>query len=447
MPKNLIILITLTLVLLGPARILPAETTGPQEATFPDNYPDFFESQGLPIDSIEDLAPLFEAIGERRFVLLGESSHGTHEYYRWRDLISRHLIEEKGFRFVGVEGDWQAIYRFNDYVKHRTPEGVDARTIMREQITRWPRWMWANEEWAEFLEWLREYNADLPEDQRAGVFGLDMQDPGDSMKAIISWFEENDTGNLERVQGAYQPFRQGRDSFVNYARSVARGGPVLDQQFTFAVDTLREHLEGGEFDKVTWAAKQNALAVKRSEAQYRAMVTQGPDSWNVRATHMHETFQRLAEIHGPESRGIVWAHNTHVGDSGYTDMVARGEVNIGHLTRQATGEDNVYILGFSTSRGSVVAARSWGDPMEVISILPPRPGTFESQISATDPVQVLYQFGTESRTDAFLNPAMHRAIGVIYNPPGEAWVNTILSRRYDALLHIEETTPLNPVGE
>lgn len=418
-----------------------------EEQSAPATYPEFFEQSGISIPSPDDLAPLYEAIGERRHVLLGESTHGTHEYYKWRDRISRHLISEKGFRYVAVEGDWQAIFRFNEYVKHRTEEGIDARTIMRRDITRWPQWMWGNEEWAEFIEWLREYNADLHEEERAGVYGFDMQDPFDSIEAVIAWFESNDPDSLEAVQESYAPFLNYDDGFVDYARHLARGGPQLDEEITTAVEILRARIAAGETDLDTWSAKQNALAVKRAEGQYRAMLTRGGGSWNARATFMHEAFLRLAERYGPESRGIGWAHNTHVGDSEFTNMSARGEVNIGHLMRQSQGENGVFILGFSKSTGQVVAGREWGATMSVMDILQPRPGTFESQIRATEPeTPVMYLFDENSRQDAFLNPGMQRAIGVVYNPPNEAWVPTVLSMRYDALIHFEETTPLTPVS-
>ncbi|MCC5877283.1 MAG: erythromycin esterase family protein [Candidatus Sumerlaeia bacterium] len=433
-----------TLLALFP--VLPVLAEEPEQQSAPTTYPEFFEQNAIAVPSPDDLGPLFEAMADRRHVLLGESTHGTHEFYKWRDRISRHLISEEGFRFVAVEGDWQAIYRFNEYVKHRTDEDIDARTIMRNNITRWPQWMWANEDWAEFIEWLREFNADLPEDERAGVYGIDMQDPFDSMDAVLVWFAENDPENLEAVQESYEPFRNNDDGFVTYARQLAQGGPQLDEEIAAPAELLRARIAAGDSDVETWSIKQNALAIKRAEGQYRAMLVQGGGSWNARATYMHEAFQRLAERYGPESRGIGWAHNTHVGDSNYTNMSARGEVNIGHLMRQSQGENGVFILGFSKSTGQVVAGREWGASMSVMDIVAPRPGTFESQIRATEPeTPVLYIFDENSRGDAFLNPGMQRAIGVVYNPPNEAWVPSILTRRYDALIHFEETTPLTPV--
>lgn len=429
----------LGLICLFGAALAAAVTLTPQQ-----QYLNHFKNTALPLANAEHLAPLYQAIGERRFVLLGESTHGTHEYYHWRAKISRHLIANKGFNFVGVEGDWQAIYRLNNYVKLRTPEDLDARTLMRTQLTRWPQWMWANEEFASFIEWLRDHNAERPEAQRVGVFGLDMQDPQDSINEVLDWFQRNDSDNHPKVAAAYQQILNFPEDFRGYARYLMRGGQRLNEHMAIAVDLLQDRVgdKPAEADKALWAAKQNALAVKRAEAQFHGSTQRGAESWNARARYMHEALLRLSERHGEQSRGIVWAHNTHVGDSAATDMRNRGEVNIGHLARASEGEEQVFILGFGSHQGTVIAGSAWGAERELMTLIPAHPQSYEGILHSSDVKQGLWLFDDKARQGNLLTPLYQRAVGVIYRPPNEAYVPTILTQRYDGFIYFDQTRAL-----
>lgn len=396
------------------------------------------------VDGKSDLEPLFSDIGQRRFVLLGESTHGTHEYYHWRDLITRRLIRSKGFRFVSVEGDWEALARFNDYVNHRTPETVDVVDIMRD-LDRWPQWMWGNEEFAALITWLRDYNENLDQEDRVGVYGLDMQNPQASMSAVIDWLEDYDPQMGERAEVLYQPFRSGPDGFRHYAQSLARGETRLRQNVKEVAEWLEDLQQASPRDAALFSAKMNAMAVVSAEAQHHAMVVGGPASWNVRARHMKEAFLKVAEWTGDDSRGVYWAHNTHVGDASATEMVDRGEVNIGQLLRASQGREQVYILGFATSGGRVVAGRGWGAPMQVMTIIPPRQGSLEALLAERGTDDKLWLFNADKVDPVWFEPRIHRAIGVVYNPPHEAYVGTVAARRYDALFYIHETRALTPV--
>lgn len=396
------------------------------------------------IRGFNDAAPLLDAMADRRFVLLGESTHGTREYYTWRDRISRHLIEEHGFRFVGVEGDWENIQRVNEYVKHRAPEGTTARDALTEH-SRWPEWMWENEEFEAFVEWLYEFNADRPEEERAGLHGLDLQDPRDSMRAVIAWFEAHDEENASAIREAYQCLKQYEGGLGDYARQLFEGGSDCTEEVLRPVEILRARFEEDPDDAVLWATKQNALAVKRAELQHRSMLLGGPNSWNQRASHMHEAFLRIAERRGPESRGIVWAHNTHVGDASMSEMSNRGEINIGQLLRESAGRENVFILGFGSHRGTVVAGNNWDEPRQVMQMLESRPDSHEGVLHATGIGDLLLLFeDTPLREQENILPLAQRAIGVVYRPPGEAYVGTILPYRYDGFLFFEETSALTP---
>jgi erythromycin esterase-like protein len=418
-------------------------------------YKQYISKNSTTIKTITDLKPMFEAIGERRFVLLGESTHGTHEYYSWRDVISRELISRKGFNFIAVEGDWQSIYRLNEYVKHRTPKEQTARSVMA-QLTRWPMWMWANQEFADLLEWIRNHNISLPPERRVGVFGLDMQDPMDSMAAVLAWFRKHDRKNYVAVKAAYKTISDLPENFRGYVRGLAQGQPRRTKEVALPVQILRKLVMAKgvqKIDKYAWAAKQNALAVKRAEAQYHAMLTQSSANWNLRASYMKEAFLRIAERYGKNSKGIVWAHNTHVGDARATDMTRWDQVNIGQLLRESQGEAQVYILGFATHGGKVIAGANWGSPMQTMNIIPARPNSIEAifrscglkqSLIIWDAAAALIRKDPSHKMNTMIS---HRAIGVIYRPPNEAYVQTIMPLRYNATFYIDHTSPLKPLAK
>ncbi len=400
--------------------------------------------ESVEVSSKSDLEPLFTAIGDRRFVLLGESTHGTHEYYDWRDRISRRLMRDEGFRFIAVEGDWPSIAPLNQYVKHRTPEDVDLLSLLRA-LERWPEWMWANQEFAALLEWMREHNATLPEADRIGVYGLDMQNPQASLDAVVQWFEQNDPDTLAAVNERYRSVHGVPNGFRRYAQSLAQGMPRLQDDFVQVAEWLREHHDQNPHDPKLFSAKMNALAVVSAETQHHAMVHREHSSWNVRARFMDKAFRKLAERYSKNSRGIVWAHNTHVGDASATEMVNRGEVNIGQLLRQEFGHEQIFILGFATAQGTVQAGRSWGAPMQTMTVIPPREGSLEAALQELDLEQVLLLFDSEREQPEWNEPMIHRAIGVVYNPPHEAYVMTVPAQRYNALFYIHETRALTPL--
>lgn len=414
-----------------------------------DRFVNYFQEQALPLSEEKHLDPLYAAIAGRRFALLGESTHGTREYYQWRAAISRHLIEEQGFNYVAIEGDWQAIYRINNYIKGRTAEGLDARTLLHNQLTRWPQWMWANEEFAEFVEWLRTYNKELPAEQQIGLYGLDMQDPEDSMQAVLGWFAEHDKSHYENVREIYQQIRSFPENFRGYAQYLVRGGDRLKDSLALPAKLLTDHIENApkKADGALWSAWQNALAVQSAEAQFYGATTRGPKSWNARASHMHESLLRLAQRHGQESSGIVWAHNTHVGDASATDMTQRGEVNIGELLRASQGAEQVFLLGFGTHKGEVIAGPAWGAKLQTLDLIPARPDSFEGLLHQSELGQALLLFDKQAREGVLGSPLPQRAIGVVYRPPHEAYINTRLTHRYDGFIYFDNTSALSPLSE
>jgi erythromycin esterase len=400
-----------------------------------------------PLEGAEDLDPLLERIGEARCVLLGEASHGTSEYYAWRARISERLIREKGFSFIAVEGDWPDCYEVNRYAKGYPGSGRDAREALRV-FERWPTWMWANEEVVLLAEWLRGHNEGLPQGEKVGFYGLDVYSLWDSMESIIEYLERVDPGAVEAARRAYGCFEPYGEDAQRYARATAFVPTSCEEEVVGVLSELRERIpEYRDDPEARFGAEQNALVVRDAEAYYRTMVRGGAASWNVRDRHMAETLGRLMEHHGPGARGIVWEHNTHVGDARYTAMASSGMVNVGQLAREERGDEDVVLVGFGSYRGSVIASARWGAPMQLMTVPPARRESWEDVMHAagegTD--RLLVFSGADE--EGLLEPKAHRAIGVVYDPAAERYGNyvpTVLPRRYDAFLYLDETRGLRP---
>jgi len=399
-----------------------------------------------PLQSDDDLDVLLERVGDARVVMLGEASHGTSEYYTWRERISRRLVEEKGFRFIAVEGDWPDCYRVNRWIRGWSPER-SARDVLHA-FDRWPTWMWANEEVVELCEWLRHWNDSVAEERRVGFYGLDVYSLWDSMRSVLEYLERVDPQAAQRARASYGCFDPYEEDVQEYAMATSLVPTSCEDE---AVATLRElrrnavqYREDGR--ESYFAAEQNALVARNAELYYRTMVRGGPGSWNVRDRHMQETLERLLEHHGADAKAIVWEHNTHIGDARATDMSLAGMVNIGQLGRERWGMDDVVLVGFAAHAGSVIAARGWGEPMQRMTVPPAREGSWEHRLHEEIGADALLI--TSELDDDADEPRGHRAIGVVYHPEREArgnYVPTILPSRYDALLYFEETRALQPL--
>jgi len=259
-----------------------------------------------PLRGPADLDPLLTLIGDGRYALLGEASHGTSEYYTWRAALSKRLVEEKGFSFIAVEGDWPDCYRVNRYVKGHADSGDSAREVLHA-FDRWPTWMWANEEVVLLAEWLRGHNEGLPQGEKVGFYGLDVYSLWDSMESIIEYLERVDPGAVEAARRAYGCFEPYGGDAQRYARATAFVPTSCEDEVVGVLSELRERIpEYRDGPEARFAAEQNALVVKNAEAYYRTMVRGGVESWNVRDRHMTETLGRLMEHHGPGAKGIVW---------------------------------------------------------------------------------------------------------------------------------------------
>jgi erythromycin esterase len=398
-----------------------------------------------PLKTIEDLDPLMEQIGTARFVLLGEASHGTSEYYQWRARLSSRLISEKGFNFVAVEGDWPDCYRINRYVKGYPDAGKTAREVLHA-FKRWPTWMWANWEIAAFAEWMHKFNKNRS--NKAGFYGLDVYSLWESMESILNYLEKKDPQAAQTARQAYQCFEPYGEDPQSYAWSTRMvPGDCEDEAIDLLLEMQRRAGRYNGDPEAGFNAEQNALVIKNAEKYYRAMVRSDSGSWNVRDQHMMETLNRLMDFHGPNTKGIVWAHNTHVGDASYTDMARAGMFNIGQLAREQHASEGVVLVGFGSYYGSVIAGQSWGAPMERMKVPDGRAGSWEDVLHQTGNDQLLL-FDQENLSDELQQVRGHRAIGVVYHPEFESrgnYVPTILPKRYDAFLYIDETEALHPL--
>jgi erythromycin esterase len=312
-----------------------------------------------PLKSSMDLDPLLEKIGASRYVLLGEASHGTHEYYTWRAAISKRLIQEQAFSFIAVEGDWPDCYRINRYVKGYSDTGQTALEVLKE-FKRWPTWMWANWEIAALMEWLREYNKSRPVDKKVGFYGLDVYSLWESMDVIINYLRKEDPKSAKLAIDAircFEPYEEGQD----YAKAMLDLSADCTGEVVRLLQAVRKRSPNYDHDReASLNAEMNAQVIANAEEYYRSMVSFRDRSWNIRDSHMVETLEAIMEFHGQRAKGIVWEHNTHVGDARYADMRDEGMWNVGQLVREKHAKDaGVFIVGFSSYEGSAMAGRMW----------------------------------------------------------------------------------------
>jgi erythromycin esterase len=419
-------------------------------------YWDDVAGLAAPLTDAGDLDVLLDRIGDARVVMLGEASHGTHEFYQWRAMLTRRLIEELGFSFVAVEGDWPDCDRIDRSVRCRAEAPDDPRDALM-QFERWPTWMWANEEVVDFCRWLRRHNAAADEPARVGFHGLDVYSLWESLREILIYLREKDPDAVPGALAAYrcfEPYGEDPQSYALATRLVPEG---CENEVTAMLADLRERIgrsappptSPGEPEAwAEFAAWQNAEVVSGAERYYRAMVRGGRESWNVRDRHMDDSLHRLLTYYGRDAKAVVWAHNTHVGDARATDMVEAGAVNIGQLARERYGTDDVILVGFGTHRGTVIAGDAWGAPMRRMAVPPARPGTLEDAMHAAAPPQALFVFPRDGRPDLLTDGLDHRAIGVVYHPDRERWGNyvpTALGDRYDAFVWLDETQGVHPL--
>lgn len=410
----------------------------------------FFNKQAQPLVDTGSLTPLLEAAKDKQAVLLGEASHGTSEYYLWRKKISRRLIEEEGFSFIVVEGDWPGCFKVNLYVKGSID--ADPQQLLRQSFQRWPRWMWGNHEVVKLIKWLRQYNADLPFEERVGFYGMDVYSLRESIWEIKNYIQELGHKELSKLKDNYRCFARANYDGFTYARAAEAKDYDCSLEVNQAIEVISYHAKelSEKSPEGYFNLKMNAFLVKNAEKYYRSALSRGPEGWNSRVYHMEGVLYHLLDFYGEDSKGIVWAHNTHVGDARATSMLRQNQVNLGQLSREALGKDSVFIVGFGTYQGEVIAGGQWGAPFEKMQVPAAKKGSIEELLAQVSEESFFILFDQKSRQKDFLDRVYgHRAIGVVYNPQVEHlgnYVPTRLPNRYDAFLFFRDTKALSPLG-
>lgn len=392
------------------------------------------------------LNKIVEAIGDAKIVMIGEASHGTSEFYTIRAELSKKLIEQKGFQLIAVEGDWPSAQEVNRYVKGYSTEGETAKDVLINAFHRWPAWMWANEEVATFIEWLKEINRNREE--KIGFYGIDLYSLFESIDEVLKFLSENPQHqvDLEHAKKAFTCFEPYNRMPEHYALSAAHFSDECIKEVASLLRSLRNHKEQySSRQEEDLNVVMNALVAKNAESYYREMISD-EKSWNTRDYHMVEAIHELRKYYGEETKIIVWEHNTHIGDASETSMKNEQLINVGQIIREQCGKENTYAIGFGTYEGTVIAADSWGDSFKIIKVPPAQLSKWEGQLHAASPEDKVLLFNAKNR-ELFNDWIGHRAIGVVYNPEFEAYGNYVPSRvgsRYDAFIYIDQTHALNP---
>lgn len=405
----------------------------------------------------DDFDPLLDLVGDARFVLIGESSHGTHDFYRIRAELTKRLVLERGFTAVAVEGDWPDAYRVNRWVRGQSSE-LDAIDAL-DEFRRFPAWMWRNADVLDFIGWLREHDEGVAEPhQRVGFYGLDLYSLYDSMQEVLDYLDQYDPQAAQRARERYSCFDQFGEDPQAYGMVAGLGmSRSCENEVVSQLVELRRkratYLERNGFvaNDEFFFAEQNARVVHSAERYYRSMFRGRISSWNLRDIHMADTLDALAGHlgrSGPGAKIVVWAHNSHVGDARATEMGDAGELNIGQLARERHPGETV-LIGFSTFEGSVTAASNWGDPAERKRVRPGLAGSYERLFhDVAVPRFSLLTRELGPLTERLRAPRLQRAIGVIYRPDTERqshYFDCRLPDQFDAVIHLDVTRAVEPL--
>jgi erythromycin esterase-like protein len=385
-------------------------------------------------------------------VLIGEATHGTHEFYRIRADLTRALILQRGFTGVAAEADWPDAYRANGWVrllgKDQTAEDALA------DFTRFPRWMWRNREVVRFLRWLRAENASRSFDARVGFYGLDLYSLHRSMARVIEYLDKVDAVAAKRARQGYACFDVFGDDVqaYGYVASLNLERSCENEVVEQLVELRRQAAEYASRDgriaaDEYFVAEQNARVVRDAEAYYRAMFRGGAESWNLRDRHMMGTLEALIEHTGRPGRVVVWAHNSHLGDARATGLAARGELNLGQLARQRFGHA-CCAIGMTMHDGEVTAAHEWDEPAALRTVRPSLPGSYERLFHDTGLGAFMLPLSRSELARALAGPRLERAIGVLYRPETERtshYFSARLPEQFDVLVHVDRTKALEPL--
>jgi erythromycin esterase-like protein len=425
---------------------------------------DAIREEATVLHGMEDVSAVTGLVGDAHVVLLGEATHGTHEFYSARMEITKRLLTEKGFDAVAVECDWPDALRVNRFIQGRNNEnGVPdpSAEISLANYQRFPRWMWRNEDVVQLIRWLREFNDGIPAlENKAGFFGIDLYSLRSSMNAVVQYLLKVDPEAAKRARARYACFDQLAEDPQRYGYAATFGmkkdceDEVVQQLVGLTANLERyARADGVASSDDAFYAAQNARVAQNAEAYYRAMFQGRNESWNLRDTHMADTLDALCEFLGKRkgrpAKIVVWAHNSHLGDARFTEMGEHGQINLGQLSRERYGTDDTFLLGFTTHSGTVTAASDWDSPAELKRVRPGRNDSFEHLLHSTGLENFLLPIrGREKLIDRLQGHRLERAIGVVYLPESERlshYFYSDLVNQFDAVIHFDKTEAVRPL--
>jgi erythromycin esterase-like protein len=413
-------------------------------------------SVARPLHGEQDIDHVVRLVADKRIVMIGEASHGTHEFYDYRAALSRRLIQHHGFAAVAIEGDWPDALRVDRYVRDQASDDEDPNAAL-ESFERFPRWMWRNEDVSAFVAWLHGHNSQRDERQRCGFYGLDLYSLHASMRAVIEYLDDNDREAAQRARERYACFDHVQGDPQQYGLQAHIGiGPKCETEVVAQLVELqlRKLARSGRSPAgdAWFHAVQQAHVVRNAEQYYRAMFAGRSASWNLRDTHMADTLDLLADHlgDGTLAKLIVWAHNSHVGDGRATEMGDDGQLTLGQIARQRhPGE--VGLIGFTTHEGSVIAANDWDEPAERMRVRSSLPASWEELLHAAEMPRFYLTSDDITRVLGEGAERLQRAIGVVYRPQTERrshYLDARLADEFDVVIHIDSTRgvePLDPI--
>jgi erythromycin esterase-like protein len=411
---------------------------------------------------------ILDQVGDASVVLLGEATHGTHQFYRIRSEITKRLIAEKGFDAIAVEADWPDALRVNRFIQARlsmaggnAPDNGSSANEALHGFERFPQWMWRNTDIVELVSWLRLHNMQLADERdKVGFFGLDLYSLRNSMDAVVRYLSQVDPEAARQARARYACFDHLAEDPQRYGYAASFGmrkdceDEVIRQLVEMTANAGR-FIADGDHDNAAelFFAQQNARVAQNAEAYYRAMFQGRNESWNLRDRHMAETLEALRshiiDRKGRRPKIVVWAHNSHLGDARATEMGEHGQLNLGQLVREQYGTNESFLLGFTTHTGTVTAASDWDAPAETKNVRPSHPGSYERLFHDTELGNFIVPLRNNSRLYSLLEEQrLERAIGVVYLPESERishYFHASLSRQFDAVIHIDETDAVRPL--
>lgn len=424
----------------------------------PENLLQTIRQKAVRREGADDVSDeILALVGDAGFVLIGEASHGTHEFYKYRAEITKRLIEEKGFSAIAAEADFPDAYRVNRYVRGAGKDKTAEESL--EDFRRYPLWMWRNREVLDFVGWLRAHNDKLNANNRVGFYGIDLYSLHSSMEAVLNYLDKTDPEAAKRARYRYSCFEAfGEDAqHYGYAASFDLSKSCENETVRQLIDLRRKAFDYMNRDGFVardefFFAEQNARLVKNAEEYYREMFRGRVSSWNLRDRHMTETIIALTahlETQGLPAKIVVWAHNSHLGDARATDMSRRGEWNVGQLMREKFGGQTVN-LGFTTFSGTVTATSNWDEPARLKRVNEGIKGSFERFFHETEIPDFFLNLRDEEIRKTLNKPLLERAIGVIYRPETERishYFYADLPRQFDGVIHFDTTRAVEPLDK